>query len=460
MIIQRSLRATLTASVAFILSVLVVHPACAQAAPATPETRSATDSARVEWLRKHAAPIRTVDPADEDFSDLHAIGRAIGDARVVFLGEPDHGTGNLFSAQARLAKYLHQHHGFDVLVYEAGLYDGSRVWDAILAGEDAQQAFRLGIPPVWSGAEEVRPLMEYVAAHARSGRPLEVAGYDAQFTGRASFRDLVPELRAWLDSARIGEQFADDSVLWSGFRRIHHLSSPRSGPPENPWNRPDSAEVAPFLARLHLLRGAISAGVDVERARFWSQVLESVDAFARQVALMTADPEAKNWYVWFNLRDEQGGRNLVWLANDRYRDRKLIVWLATFHAGRNLQQIEDDDISAHVIPTGHHVWQALGRQMYMLGMVALEGESDRGGTTRPIVADQRPEFELEEMLGEAGFTSAFLDFRSIPAGGEWLRGPLVSRPFANRAMLAPSWPDVLDGLLFVRTGTPGTWQSP
>jgi hypothetical protein len=60
-------------------------------------------------------------------------------------------------------------------------------------------------------------------------------------------------------------------------------------------------------------------------------------------------------------------------------------------------------------------------------------------------------------LGADGFDAAFLDFRDIPAGGEWLRGPLVSRPFGNGAMLSPSWPNVLDGLLFVRTGTPATW---
>ena len=48
---------------------------------------------RIAWLKNHASALRTLDPADEDFADLAPIGRAIGNARVVFLGESGHGEG-------------------------------------------------------------------------------------------------------------------------------------------------------------------------------------------------------------------------------------------------------------------------------------------------------------------------------------------------------------------------------
>jgi erythromycin esterase len=419
---------------------------------------SRLDSTRIDWLRQHAAALRTVDPVDEDYSDLEAIGRAIGDARIVFVGEPSHTTGSLFSAQARLVKYLHRDHDFDVVVFEAGLYDASKVWDAILAGEPPQRAFGLGIPPPWSGPEEMRPLMEYVASRAHTGRPLEVAGYDAQFTGRASFRTLVPDLQAWLDSTGLGGAWLEDTVLWSGFRRIHPFSA-FDGDSTGRRARPDSAEIAPFLARLPVLRQSIAPRGADPRARFWLQVLESVDAFARQVALMAADPEGTAWRPYFNLRDAQGGQNLLWLAEDRYRGRKLIVVSATIHAARNLDQVQDEDLRG-LYPTGHHVWAALGPLMYTLGLVAFEGESGYDADEKwPIVPDQRPELELEEMLAAAGFEFAFVDYRSIPAGGEWLRAQLVSRPFGNQAALADAWPAVLDGLVFVRRGTVPRWAT-
>jgi erythromycin esterase len=430
------------------------------ATPPPPAVASADSAARVSWLRRHAAPIRSIDPADEEFADLAPIGRAIGDARVVLLGEPSHTTGNLFHAQTRLVKYLHQQHGFDVLVFESGLYDVAKAWEAIRAGESAVAAFRASLYGPWSRPAEMRPLMDYVAERARTERPLELAGYDGVYSGVASYRHLVPDLQDYLRSRGAAERFEGDSVLWAGFRRLHWWRA--EGPADPPYSDwPDAAELAPFTARLARLRQEMTAHEADPRGRFWQQVLESVAEYARQVPLQAADPQARDWAPFWNVRDAQGGRNLVWLADDRYRGRKLIVWLATLHAARNLEGIDGDEPPlARLLPAGHHAWQALGPQMYTLGMVALEGTSGWAGRTWPIVADQVPEAELEELLAEAGFELAFLDYRSIPPGGEWLRGPLVSRPFGNIASRARSWPAILDGLLFVRTGTPATWAEP
>src|ERR1044072_7460263 len=32
-----------------------------------------------------------------------------------------------------------------------------------------------------------------------------------------------------------------------------------------------------------------------------------------------------------NLRDQRMGENLIWLANERYKNRRIIVWAAAFH---------------------------------------------------------------------------------------------------------------------------------
>ena len=81
--------------------------------------------AHIAWLSANAVPIRSIDPSrqSDDFKDLEPIRRAIGNSRVVILGEQSHGDGATFLAKARLIKFLHQRMGFDVLAWEAGLFN-------------------------------------------------------------------------------------------------------------------------------------------------------------------------------------------------------------------------------------------------------------------------------------------------------------------------------------------------
>src|SRR5262245_42302903 len=90
-----------------------------------------------DWMAAHAVPIRSIDAKDEDFSDLEPLMNAIGSAHVVQMGEPSHGAGSAFAAKVRLIKFLHQRMGFDVLVWESGLYDVQLAQAAMRTPEDA-----------------------------------------------------------------------------------------------------------------------------------------------------------------------------------------------------------------------------------------------------------------------------------------------------------------------------------
>ena len=78
-------------------------------------SKALSNDARTEWLRNNAAAIRSIDPDDEDFSDLAFLREQLSGVRVVLLGESDHGNGSDFKAKTRLIKFLHLKMGFDVL---------------------------------------------------------------------------------------------------------------------------------------------------------------------------------------------------------------------------------------------------------------------------------------------------------------------------------------------------------
>jgi erythromycin esterase-like protein len=154
------------------------------------------------WISGNAVTVRSIDASDDDFTDLEPLGRAIGSARVVQLGEPSHGAGSAFAAKARIAKFLHQRLGFDVLIWESGLYDVALAQAGMRSADDGVTAASRGIFTLWSAASEVRPLFEYIKASQATLRPIEMAGFDMQVTADGTRERYAQDLRAFAGALR------------------------------------------------------------------------------------------------------------------------------------------------------------------------------------------------------------------------------------------------------------------
>jgi len=110
-------------------------------------------------IKKHAKDnqhtIKSIDPQETGFDDLAAIGAAVGNARVVMLGEQCHGDGATFAAKSRLIKYLHEVKGFDVLAFEADFFTLNNYGSANLTNNVATyKRIAQGINNIWSQTEE------------------------------------------------------------------------------------------------------------------------------------------------------------------------------------------------------------------------------------------------------------------------------------------------------------------
>lgn len=420
-----------------------------------------TDTEKVVWLSKNALHVRSISPSDEDFSDLYPLEKTIGNARIVMLGEQSHGDGSTFLAKTRLIKFLHQEMGFDVLAVESGLYDCAKAWELLQTGEKADFAIQQGVFQIWTQSEQVQPLINYISEVASSEHPLELTGFDSQFTGNNSVIYLTTDLNEFLAAQDISTSQAN----WTDFTTIlQNLTQNAYQLGRKPVPNVDQQDA--FLNTSHALRAEILSRTepDDSAAAFWLQMLESIETNAKQkwqIGLTRSDEEnAFPDPSVYQMRDIQMGRNLIWLANERYPNRKIIVWAATFHNARNLDQIETTDpelqeLFDQVSVMGDVVWEALGDQIYSLGFTAYSGTA---GTVwqPPEELEKSSEGSLEDLINRADLEYAIVDFRHPPPGGEWLQDRIVSRPISYMEMTA-SWPITLDGMMFIRDMTPSTY---
>ncbi|MHC4091049.1 MAG: erythromycin esterase family protein [Planctomycetota bacterium] len=407
---------------------------------------------RLAWLREHAVEVRTVDPNDEDFTALEPLSDAIGDARVVLLGEASHGDGATFLAKGGLVKFLHQVKGFDVLVWESGFYECATAGEMLARSGRWGDAFEVAVLDLWSKSEQCQPVMKYVHATQGTDRPITLVGMSWYVNEDSA---LFQEVIAFFEAA--------DPALPTGAQRRALVSIQKFLAGRGTRGFPQTAVKPPELAHVEAMidlmardpGGRLRGKHGRRKVGFMGMALENLDGYVRYLNRPRTKGGADD-----NPIGDLEGRSAIFLARDHFPERKLIIWAHNGHLARASSQIEELDAKFkfnETIAAGQHIHDALGDAVYSIMFTAHGGQTglwwnEPGALAAPLAGS------LEDLMHRAGLERAFVDLRRLPAE-HWLRGRLVARPVAHSTMRA-DWSRVYDGVFFIDTMTPSTSADP
>ncbi len=377
-------------------------------------------------------PVRTIDPADPDLTDLAFLKQEIGQARVVFLGEPTHGEGNVFEAKTRLVRFLQQQ-GFGTVAFESGFYEVARAQQDIEAGQNAAACLDKSLFPIWTHSREFQPLTALVG----KGQ-LKVTGFDPQLSGEYG-EELVEELQIFLGSKQA------EAVPFDYLEEvIAAMGKFYTFPPTHQYAL---FNLAIGKASKQLRQVAAADPRRRAQAEFWLQTLTSINALARDYA--QNDPTAKGPEGFkaqdSNVRDRLMADNLLWYLR-QHPTEKVICWGATPHFAGPLTGLQDREAQAFR-PMGSLVKTALpAGQVYLLGTATAGGVYGNVHGPRQAVPTPAPG-SLEAQLDAVGPESLFVPMRQ-PALANITASLFEYQP------LTGNWTQVLDGLLFLKTVRP------
>ena len=389
-----------------------------------------------------ARALRSLSPTDTSFAELEFLRAEIGGARVVFLGEPTHGEGNVLAAKARLAAFLQQRMGFTTLAMESGFFELHKAQQGIAAGKSVAKNLASSVFSVWTSTQEFQAVRPLVGPDG-----LRVMGFDPQLSGDYS-DDLADDLEDFLESEK-GTAAVDYELLGDvvDYMAAHYTFPPTQKP----------AEFEAVLAQANqLLRKAAGAPAASRRteAAFWQQCLRSLGALARDYA--AHDPGAKTAATFVaadsNPRDAQMADNLLWYLR-QYPAEKVICWGALPHFANHVEVLGSEELRAYQ-PMGRAVKAALGpNQVYILGTLAGGGTHGPVGTVGvpvPPPAAGTLEAELLEKEGPLSFVSLKHDAPGLQ---------LTTYAFDYQPLAGP-WSEVVDGFLFFRSVAPPHLAAP
>ena len=336
-----------------------------------------------EYVTKNFSRIASI--SDTNYSGFEALDKAIGDKRVVMLGEQDHGDATAFVAKTKIVKYLHEKKGFNILAFESDFFsltEGQREINNDTA--NLRRYLQGNIFPIWTACDGCRELFyEYLPATLSTANPVIVTGFDSQLHGNYAKRNY----HFYLDSAL-------NTLNGIGYLKekiANHSDSLRKyyGRPLPDTKQYDSAN--------SWLQQAIELWQQQKGKDYTWRLLNSLKGFNQQAADQKKEYNEQN-----KARDEQMAANLDWLVNEKYKDEKIIVWAASGHIIKNVNAIMKDHFKS--MGTLFCAMPGNEAQTYVMGFTSATGTTGRlAGGFKPYDLRRPDKDSFEKWLESADY---------------------------------------------------------
>ena len=381
-----------------------------------------------KFVKQAAVPITTIDPNATNYFDLEVIGNAIGEAKIVMLGEQDHGDAPTFLAKTRLIKYLHEEKGFNIVAFESDFFGLNYGWDNLKKEKGLLDSFiQMNILPIWTYCHTCRNLFyQYIPDSYNTNRPITITGFDNQMVLQYSSKNIVSKLDSVLRSLDVAIVSQDDYVS-EVLPTIDSLKNFYSVAPKNP------AFYLKCDYYLHEMKR--QAGKKLGMDNFWMMTIDNLIQESKAFQTKNSDFSLSN-----RVRDSQMGQNLRWITEVKYPKEKVIVWAANGHVAKNSGRSNNYPYSMGTFFTRDSL---LLRQTYIIGFTSYDGVAGRLGWEN--YALDKPMRDGFENWIDKSSDYAFVNFKNFKEKAEpfYLKGQMHSN-------LRKDWSNIFDGVFFIR----------
>lgn len=442
---------------------LALDSAAARCAPhlanAVPPTALRENvQADLKELRSLAVPVRSIDLSDEDFSDLVPLKDALTGVTVLGLGEATHADGAAYRAKVRLAKFLHQIMGFDVLIWEAGFLDAyymnQELRDPAISLASAKAKL---MNDTWAASENVDGLFAYARSSWQASHPLQMAGMNGGHPdlGFDNFGHLLDGIVRNLPEHTVNRQQRERIDALS--RRV--LGDPRQAaalsPPERYLQR---HALEDLLSIVHRRRheGPLASG-EREEADFAEEALHAtlLDESVKYYYGKYLSTRRGMWARRSNaIREKNMAELFFWLRVHRFAGKKIIIWAATDHLARKTSSNRPKD-PGDGSTLGDYVWERIGRQFYTVAFTTSSGKIGIVDTgSKEHIGDLAPAATggFEDVATKLALPFFFVDLRHTPPCA-WLKGKYSARPIGYSPQ-KKQWSQLVDSFFYFAAAEP------
>ena len=363
------------------------------------------------------------------FNDLK---KAIGDARIVIIGEQVHGVGTDYENFAFLVELLHEEMGFNVLSQEYCFYSFGQL-SAQPKGEESAQRYRQAMYWPQAKAIENNRLFNYIDAQKKAGSPLFMEGFDPRIMHRKSFKKFCDSL---LNKTypNLLEASSRDQFL----KTLHNVVTY-----EYNDTLTNSEDKTTFLKNTDSIINKLSASSADPRL---PQIFKSLKGFAQNAwnipGLKLTDVDR------FEFRDQLMAENIFWIAETMYPKEKIIIRMHNGHAAKNMGLLKGsipDSLIKKSLNVGSRINKRYGDDCFYMATTYYAGTYCKWDFKPKTIPFPKTE-SLEAELHNKGYKYAFVNLEEkrtysmfFNEFNTWIEDGEIKAPFGS----------LFDGVIFI-----------
>lgn len=391
-------------------------------------------------------PFQSINPKDEDFTDLQFIKTEIGDKQIVMIGEQDHFAGASIDAKARVANFLIKEMGFEVILFEAGFYDVQKSVE--FRKKEKRGGFRYSLYFLWAKSQNIIPFLDTLSKNAVDDK-IHLDGFDPKFTSIYSSNFYILDLEKILNET---EYIKSNQADWNIFKKLVQTAADKFDKKLTKFN----AEERDLLYRVS--RDINKVLVSANQS-YWAQaVLTNTDILIEYSKISLKDMIANNEKAenLDNKRDLLMAENTKWLLENKYKGKKVIIWAASYHITKQPEIISStskDNFSGKKT-LGGEIGNIYKDKVYSIGFISYQGkygisfDKPKGTTMKP-----HNENSIEAYIHKYNYPFCWLtlkDNKNVIGKTAMING------FNNESYNSLDWSKNYDALIYIENMYPNT----
>ncbi|MFY0654946.1 MAG: erythromycin esterase family protein [Cyclobacteriaceae bacterium] len=339
-----------------------------------------------DYLLKNAVSIKN----NEGTNGWSFLDNQLNGKRMVLLGEPNHGSKEIFELKNSIIEYLHQKHGFDVLLLESGIaemieteFDKEKLTPTQMVGNLK--------PPAWRSSE-FKTLMNY-----SKKSNLILGGFDCFVTSESFQKKLNQLLTA---SNFSSTEFEKIEARFS--TQIEALKNRKLTYEETKMST--EKLIGDYQSLITTIGGKQNL-----KAKVVARAIENRIGFLQYLLQYKKD---NDFHKRLAARDSIMASNILWFMKEVYPDKKVIIHSHNIHISK---------FNKHEEMMGENLYTKLGDAFFNIGMFSASGTySDYTGKIKDISPADTSRTDIKHIIGSLTASVNYLRISEKPRKGiEW-----------------------------------------